>query len=74
MTPTFQLNRLKSITTATSLIIGEAMRNVKVTPTGIPASRNPMKRGMAEQEQKGVAIPSIPANTFPPNRDLPSSF
>ena len=74
MSPIFQLNKLNSITTATSLIIGAATKKEKVTPIGIPASRKPMKRGIAEQEQNGVTIPSKPAKTFPPNNDLPSSF
>jgi hypothetical protein len=58
--------------TATSLIIGAAIRNEKVTPRGIPDSTNPRKRGIAEQEQNGVTIPSIDAITFPVNSDFPS--
>lgn len=59
--------------TATSLIIGAAIRNEKVTPTGIPASTKPKNKGMAEHEQYGVTIPSKLAITFPANNDLPSS-
>jgi hypothetical protein len=59
--------------TATSLIIGAAIRNEKVTPKGIPDSTNPRNRGIAEQEQKGVTIPSIEAMTFPVKRDFPSN-
>jgi hypothetical protein len=55
------------------LIIGEAIRKENVTPIGIPASTNPKKRGMAEQEQNGVTIPSNDAITFPVKSDFPSS-
>jgi hypothetical protein len=46
-----------SMITATSLIMGEAMRNEKVTPSGMPDSTNPMNSGTAEQEQNGVIMP-----------------
>jgi hypothetical protein len=59
--------------TATSLIIGAAIRKENVTPSGIPDSTNPRKRGIAEQEQKGVTMPSIEAKTLPVNSDFPSS-
>jgi hypothetical protein len=36
---------------------GEEIRNENVTPTGRPAFVKPMKRGMDEQEQKGVIVP-----------------
>jgi hypothetical protein len=62
-----------SNTKATSLIIGAAIKNEKVTPNGIPASTNPRKSGIAEQEQKGVTIPSNEAITLPANNDFPSS-
>jgi len=39
---------------ATSLTIGDVMRNVNVTHNGIPALRNQTKSGIAEQLQKGV--------------------
>jgi hypothetical protein len=63
----------KSRTTATSLIIGEAIRKENVTPIGIPASTKPKNKGIAEQEQNGVTIPSSDARTFPVKRDFPSS-
>jgi hypothetical protein len=44
-----------------SLISGELIRNANVTPSGIPAPRNPMNNGIDEQEQKGVTIPSTAA-------------
>jgi hypothetical protein len=47
------------------LIIGEEMRKEKVTPSGTPDSTNPIKRGTAEQEQKGVTIPKSPARPLP---------
>jgi hypothetical protein len=39
----------------------------------MPDSINPRKRGIAEQEQKGVTIPSEAAITLPVKSDLPSS-
>jgi len=45
--------------------MGEETRKEKVTPRGIPASIKPIKRGTAEQEQKGVTIPSNAAKMFP---------
>ncbi len=51
-----------SRTAATSLIIGLAIRKEKVTPSGIPASTNPMKSGTEEQEQKGVTAPRVTAS------------
>ena len=48
----FQPNKPNSKITATSLIIGAAIRNEKVTPNGTPDSTNPRNNGMAEHEQK----------------------
>jgi hypothetical protein len=45
------------MTTAISLIIGLAIKNEKVTPSGIPASTKPINNGTDEQEQKGVTAP-----------------
>jgi hypothetical protein len=56
-----------SITRATSLIIGEATRKVKVIPSGTPASTNQRKSGTALQEQNGVIIQRSPANKCPVN-------
>ncbi len=50
---------------ATSFTMGEETRNEKVTPRGTPDSTKPMKRGTAEQEQKGVTTPRSAAMTFP---------
>ena len=41
--------------------IGEEIRKEKVTPNGSPALVKPMNRGMEEQEQKGVTVPSSAA-------------
>jgi hypothetical protein len=41
---------------------GELMRNAKVTPSGMPAPRKPMKSGIEEQEQKGVTMPNVAAS------------
>jgi hypothetical protein len=38
--------------------MGDEMRKEKVTPRGTPPSTKPIKRGTAEQEQKGVTTPS----------------
>jgi hypothetical protein len=54
--------------------MGAAIRKEKVTPRGTPDSTNPRNRGIAEQEQKGVTIPSREANIFPVNVDFPSSI
>ena len=61
----FQPNKPRSKTRATSLIIGEATKKEKVVPSGTPACINPKNNGMAEQEQKGVIIPSNEAKMFP---------
>lgn len=46
------------ITTATSLIMGDAIRKAMVAPSGMPASRKPMNSGTEEHEQNGVTAPS----------------
>jgi len=73
MIPTFQPNRLIRRITATSLIIGAAIKKEKVTPKGTPSWTKPKNSGIAEQEQKGVNIPSNEARIFPVNKDLPSN-
>jgi hypothetical protein len=40
------------------------MRNENVTPIGNPALVNPIKRGIDEQEQKGVTVPNRAAKIF----------
>jgi len=47
------------------LIIGEAIRNEKVTPRGMPPRTKPMNSGTAEHEQNGVTMPSKAARTLP---------
>ena len=47
-----------------SFISGELIKKAKVTPKGIPAPINPIKRGIDEQEQKGVTVPSSAPITF----------
>jgi hypothetical protein len=49
---------------ATSLTIGEVMRNVDVTPSGIPAFKNQTNIGIAEQLQNGVMTQKKDANTY----------
>ena len=68
---TRQPNRPPSMITATSLMSGAAIRKEKVTPSGMPDSTKPMKSGTAEQEQKGVTMPSVAANTLPTPWRLP---
>lgn len=65
MVAILQPKRPRSITNATSLIIGEATRKEKVTPNGTPACTKPKNKGIAEQEQNGVIIPSREAMIFP---------
>jgi hypothetical protein len=50
------------------------MRKEKVTPSGTPAVTKPMKRGTAEQEQKGVTIPSKAARTLPTDSRFPAKM
>jgi hypothetical protein len=54
--------------------MGAAIRNEKVTPKGTPDSTNPKNKGIAEQEQKGVTMPSIEAKMFPVKVDFPSNI
>lgn len=46
--------------------IGDEIRKLNVTPNGNPALVNPIKRGIEEQEQKGVTVPSNAAKMFAP--------
>ena len=55
------------------MTIGAEIRNENVTPSGTPAERKPMKKGIAEQEQNGVTIPSVAAMTLPTPVRLPDS-
>ena len=41
-----------------SFMSGELIKNAKVIPIGIPALKNPINRGIEEQEQNGVTTPS----------------
>jgi len=41
---------------------GEDIKNENVTPIGRPALVNPINKGMDEQEQKGVTVPSKAPN------------
>ena len=53
--------------------MGAAIRNEKVTPSGTPALRKPMNSGTAEQEQKGVTMPSMAAMTLATPSRRPAS-
>lgn len=50
------------------------MRNEKVIPIGTPASKNPIKIGMEEQEQKGVRVPKRDAKILPTPSFLPDNI
>ena len=40
---------------------GEEIKNAKITPSGIPAFKKPIKIGIDEQLQNGVIVPKIEA-------------
>ena len=44
-----------------------------MTPSGTPALTKPMNSGTAEQEQKGVRMPSPAASTLPTPSRFPAS-
>ena len=52
--------------------MGAEIRKEKVTPSGTPAVTKPMNSGTAEQEQKGVTMPSSAAMTLPAASRLPA--
>ena len=54
------------------MTIGAEIKKEKVTPSGTPADRKPMNSGTAEQEQKGVTIPSEAASRLPTPSRLPA--
>src|SRR5512137_1004544 len=68
-----QPNSANSSASATSLTIGAAIRNDSVMPSGTPACTKPMNSGTAEQEQKGVTMPSEAAITLPTPSARPAS-
>jgi hypothetical protein len=51
--------------------MGADIRKENVTPKGTPAVTNPIKRGTAEQVQKGVTTPRRDARIFPTNSFFP---
>ncbi len=57
---------------AISLTSGDAIRNVRVIASGIPAATNPMNSGIELHEQNGVTTPSTTARTRPTNRPRPA--
>ena len=56
-----QLKMLASRITEARSTSGEEMRKEKVTASGNPAPVKPMNRGIEEQEQNGVTVPSSAA-------------
>ena len=61
------------MTTATSLINGEAIRKVNVMLSGMPAATKPMNRGIEEHEQNGVTAPNSAARPSPAASPRPVS-
>ena len=59
-------NMLISSTILPKSTIGEEIRKEKVTPKGSPAPVKPMNKGMDEQEQNGVTVPSRADTIFAP--------
>jgi hypothetical protein len=57
-------NTLIRRTNAPKSTKGEEIRKEKVTPTGKPAFVKPINKGMEEQLQKGVTVPSKALNIF----------
>lgn len=51
--------------------IGDEIKKEKVTPNGSPALVNPINKGIDEQEQNGVTVPSKAAIQF---ADTPLNF
>ena len=64
MTATFVPKILISSTRLPRSTLGEEIKKEKVTPSGSPALVNPINRGMDEQEQNGVTVPSNAAMIF----------
>lgn len=58
----FQPKRAGKRINEASFTRGEAIKKAKVTPSGIPALKKPMNKGIEEQEQKGVTTPNKAAN------------
>jgi hypothetical protein len=58
----FQPKRAGNKINEDSLTRGEAIKKAKVTPSGIPALKKPIKSGIEEQEQNGVTTPKSAAN------------
>jgi hypothetical protein len=54
--------------------MGAAIKKDRVTPNGTPAVTKPIKRGTAEQEQKGVTIPKSAAKILPTDSRLPANI
>lgn len=46
--------------------MGDEIKNENVTPRGSPALVKPINRGIEEQEQNGVTVPSNVAIQFAP--------
>ena len=55
-------------------MIGEVIRNEKVTPNGTPAFKRLIKIGIEEQEQNGVMAPKSAAIKLPSMPPLPIHF
>ena len=56
---------------AISLISVELTKNAILTPNVTPAAKNPITKGILEQEQNGVTTPKKTAKKYPAHLDFP---
>jgi hypothetical protein len=71
----FQLNMLASKITDAKSTKGEDIKKENVTPIGNPALVKPINKGIEEQEQNGVTVPSKALNMLAETPlNLPSIF
>ena len=61
----FHPNNPPIITKTTSFTRGEVVKNANAIPIGILAFKNPMNKGILEQEQNGLIAPKSAARTYP---------
>jgi hypothetical protein len=54
----------RNMAIATSFTSGEVIKKAKVTPSGIPALRNPTNKGIEEHVQKGVTDQNSDAKKY----------
>lgn len=64
---TFQPKILINSTSDPKSTIGDDIKKEKVTPKGKPALVKPINKGIDEQEQNGVIVPSNAAKILAPS-------